>query len=84
MSQIQLTSYWARLEDSVNVLGWEQSALASNIKTLTLASTRIVCRLKGRELAQLGAWDNLDISTDGVLFVKDETVNRSMCYVSKS
>jgi hypothetical protein len=83
VSSVNLTSYWARLEDPVYTFGWERSASGSTSRQLRQANTSMVCRSTGlTDLAQPGAWDNLNISTDGVLFVKSQTLNGPFCFVS--
>jgi hypothetical protein len=83
VSIVTLATHWVRLDDPVYVLGWVQSASDHQTNNLTWVSTMMVCRSKGlTDLTQPGAWDNLNILTDGVLFVKDHQVNKSLCHVS--
>jgi hypothetical protein len=42
----------------------------------------MVCRSKAKDAARPGAWNNLDIFTDGVLLVKNLTLNGNFCHVS--
>ncbi len=82
VSLVTLSQYWARLEDPIYMFGWERSPVESQIKKLVWTLTNLTCRSWGTSLAQPGAWDNLDIFTDGVLFIKDMISNASLCYVS--
>jgi hypothetical protein len=82
VSPINLTAYWARLEDTVHLFGWEHSASGSQIRQLRQTTTQMVCRSKAMDFAKQGSWDNLDIFTDKVRFMKNETLNEAFCYVS--
>jgi hypothetical protein len=67
----------------VNIYGWRHSASEGNTVKLKWATTSMVCRSKGlKNLARPGTWENLDISTDGILFVKNQLLEESFCYVS--
>ncbi len=74
---------WARLEHLVYMYGWERSLFESQTRSMTQATTRLACRSMGlRNLAQPGSWEDLNLTTDGVLFVKNQALNGTFCFVS--